>query len=96
MFKREELENTFEGILQYSRNIEGISFVVNLEMLNIHNDRYLKHSTFELGNNGLLELILLSDGGILEYDRKIKNLNDLKYAITHLDEWVDDWNQEVE
>jgi len=37
---------------------------------------------------------MLSGGCVLEYDKKIKNLEDLKYAITHLDEWQDDWNQD--
>jgi len=59
MFKKEELEKTFEGILQYNEWIEGISFVIKLEMLGITDNKYLKHSTFELGNNGLLELCYL-------------------------------------
>lgn len=94
MFKKEELEKLFNyAVSQYFTYIEGISFTLNLEMLGLDDEKYWKHSTFELGNNGLLELSILYDGGVLEYDKKIKNLDDLKYAIEHLDEWEDDWNQ---
>jgi len=94
MFKKEELEKLFNNaVSQYSVYIEGIIFTLNMEMLGIEDEKYWKHSRFELGHNGLLELSILADGGILEYDKKIKNLDDLKYAIDHLDEWEDDWNQ---
>jgi len=95
MFSKEELESIFnQNINNYSDSAieDKIIFIIDLEILGITSEKYLKFSTFELGKNGLLELVILTDGGVLEYHKKINNLEELKYAIDNLDDWQDDWN----
>lgn len=97
MFKKEELESIFnQDINNYTdRAIEdAIIFIIDLEVLGIEDDKYLKDSTFQLGETGLLELVILANGGIMEYHKKVSTLDDLKYAVEHLDEWEDDWNED--
>lgn len=94
MFTKEELEKTFnQQINTYSNNIEDIVFDLDLEKLGVFNStKFSRFSTFVLGITGLLTLLITADGGLLEYHMKVHTLSELERAITHLDEWEDDWN----
>jgi len=94
MFTKEELEQTFnQTINSYSNNIEEIVFDVNLGKLGeFDSSKYAKFSTFVLEITGLLTLLITMNGSMLEYHKKVQTLTELKYAITHLDKWEDDWN----
>lgn len=95
MFKEEELNNIFnQEVIDYVEELNYIEFSIDLKLLGVENDKYFQYSRFQLGDNGLLEVVLLVNNGIIEYDKKVSTLKDLKYAVLHLDEWEDDWNQD--
>lgn len=94
MFKKELLEEAFnQKITVYEDNIHDIQFDLDLSKFsNFDKTKFAQYSTFVLEESGLLTLLITLPGGIMEYHKKIKNVNDLKYAISNLDEWEDDWN----
>lgn len=93
MITKEEIEKKFgDALVSCYENIYDILFTLNLKKLGHFSSKYLDESIFTLENSGLLTLTNLKKGGVMECHIKIKNINDLDYAITHLDEWEDDWN----
>lgn len=95
MFKEEELNKLFnQEVINYFETSNYIEFTIDLKLLGVKNNKFLQRSRFQLGDNGLLEVILTVNGGIFEYNKKVNILDDLKYAVLHLEEWEDDWNQD--
>lgn len=95
MYKEEELNEIFNrAVVDYRKESNYIEFILDLKQLGIENNKYFNHTSFQLVDTGLLEILLTANSGIIEYQKKIKNLEDLKYAVLHLEEWEDDWNQD--
>ena len=94
MYKEEELNELFnQEVCSYVEETNYIEFTLDLILLGIDSIKYFQHSRFQLADTGLLELILLPNGGVMEYHMKVKDLEGLKKAIINLDEWEDDWNE---
>ena len=93
MFTLEEINTTFpNAVWSFGADTDDIRFVLDLVKLEIVSNQFLNLSLFCLESTGLLTLVVKKDGRPLEYHMKVKTLKDLHYAITHLDEWDDDWN----
>jgi len=94
MFTKEEIEQKLRQLISaYSNNIEDIQFDVDLKLLGEFDEStFARYSTFILEITGLLTLLITVNGGLIEYHKKVQTLDELKYAITHLSEWEDDWN----
>ena len=75
MYKEEELNELFnQDVIDYVEELNYIEFSIDLKLFGVENDKYFQHSRFQLGDNGLLEVVLLVNNGIIEYDKKVSTL----------------------